>query len=444
MDTLATLELALESAPQDPALHWALAAAYRTQGDELAALAHQIAAKTLEAPPPRSAINLCNVATGYFMKGEHKTAARWYRLVLQLDPEMAIPYMNLASICADAGLAAEAEACRARAYAIQRVFVEQESLATRRVLMLSVGRTSGNVALELMLPTSACSRIKYIIDYADEAEDARLPPYDLVFNAIGEPDVAALLEQRVAGFVARCGRLVLNQPAAVIATQRHRMPALFADLDGVVTAPCLRYDCDAAQPDGLAALLAGGGLDFPVLMRPAGTHGGDRFQRCETLEELRAGLEQASGIQYLTSYRDYRSADGHYRKYRVIFVDGQPYAYHLAISERWMVHYFSADMQAHPWKIAEEQRYLDDMAGVLGPRAMAALAAIGARLGLDYAGIDFTLLPDGSLFVFEANATMLVHRERANGILAHKNVYVQRIVDAFERMLARHETLGRA
>jgi hypothetical protein len=56
-------------------------------------------------------------------------------------------------------------------------------------------------------------------------------------------------------------------------------------------------------------------------------------------------------------------------------------------------------------------------------------------LGLDYGGIDFTLLPDGRVFVFEANATMLVHRERENGVLAYKNRYVQRIVGGFGAML---------
>jgi hypothetical protein len=74
---------------------------------------------------------------------------------------------------------------------------------------------------------------------------------------------------------------------------------------------------------------------------------------------------------------------------------------------------------------------------VLGSRALDAVAAVGRRLDLDYAGIDFALLGDGKIFVFEANATMLVHRERNNGPLAHKNARVQSIVDAFERMLAR-------
>jgi glutathione synthase/RimK-type ligase-like ATP-grasp enzyme len=68
---------------------------------------------------------------------------------------------------------------------------------------------------------------------------------------------------------------------------------------------------------------------------------------------------------------------------------------------------------------------------------MRAIAAIGRRLDLDYAGVDFTLLPDGRVLVFEANATMLVHRERIDGMAAHKNPYVERIVCAFEQLQLR-------
>ncbi len=119
-----------------------------------------------------------------------------------------------------------------------------------------------------------------------------------------------------------------------------------------------------------------------------------------------------------------------------IFVDREPFAYHLAISSQWMVHYFSAEMTAAPWKIDEERRFLEDSRAALGERAMNAIAAIGRRLDLDYAGIDYTVLADGRVLVFEANATMLVHRETNDGVLAHKNVFVQRIVDAFERLQA--------
>jgi glutathione synthase/RimK-type ligase-like ATP-grasp enzyme len=57
-------------------------------------------------------------------------------------------------------------------------------------------------------------------------------------------------------------------------------------------------------------------------------------------------------------------------------------------------------------------------------------------MGLDYAGVDFSLLPDGRVLLFEANATMLVHPEAADGPLAHKNPAIEQILSAFREMLA--------
>ena len=66
--------------------------------------------------------------------------------------------------------------------------------------------------------------------------------------------------------------------------------------------------------------------------------------------------------------------------------------------------------------------------------ARAARAQSGARRGLDYAGVDFGLLPDGRVLVFEANATMLVHPE-PEGCFAYRNPAVQAIQRAFMAML---------
>ena len=70
----------------------------------------------------------------------------------------------------------------------------------------------------------------------------------------------------------------------------------------------------------------------------------------------------------------------------------------------------------------------------IGDAALEAIGAIGRRLDLDYAGIDFSILPDGRVLVFEANAAMLVHPER-EPVFAYRNPAVHRILDAFADML---------
>ncbi|MFM0205652.1 hypothetical protein PQR53_38235 [Paraburkholderia fungorum] len=430
------------AASLDPPHHRALAEARRRDGDELGAVAHLIAAHTLDAyaaaTPDASASNLCDVATGYFMTGNHVIAEYWYRLVLRFDPQVAVACQNLAAILASAGHVDEAAAYRERAYRIQRVFIEGSGTAQRRVLVLCAAHTAGNVPFDALLPGTKSCRIKYAIDYAADEEDQRLPPYDLVFNAIGDEDIAAPLAARLARFVSQCARPVLNPPATVARTQRHRTASLLDGLPDVHVAPCVQSEAAPVSRISLNAVLAEGGIDFPVLARPAATHGGDGLMLCESLAALEAWRSAQTGLAYLTAFRDYRSVDGFYRKYRIIFVDREPHPYHLAISPHWMVHYYSADMEPHPWKLDEERCFLDDPHAALGERVMRAVAAIGKRLDLDYGGIDFTVLPGGQVLVFEANATMLAHFERETGELAHKNPYVQRIVDAFERMMMRH------
>ena len=79
-------------------------------------------------------------------------------------------------------------------------------------------------------------------------------------------------------------------------------------------------------------------------------------------------------------------------------------------------------------------RLLEGFGTKQGPQSLAALAAAGRRLDLDYCGADFSLLPDGRVLLFEANATMLVHPE-TEPVLERKNVHVDRILDAFDALL---------
>jgi hypothetical protein len=179
-------------------------------------------------------------------------------------------------------------------------------------------------------------------------------------------------------------------------------------------------------------------MAFPQLVRPVGAHGGAGLARVASSSEFAEAARRQPACD-VTAFVDFASADGLFRKYRTIFIDRRPWPYHLAIGDGWLVHYFSADMLDCADRRAEELRFLDDPAASLGGRAMAALAAIGARLDLDYAGIDFSLLPDGRVLVFEANATMVVHPETPGGALDYKNPAVAAILAAFDAMVAAAE-----
>jgi hypothetical protein len=130
-----------------------------------------------------------------------------------------------------------------------------------------------------------------------------------------------------------------------------------------------------------------------------------RFRSCCARPVITpAIISRLLAIEYL----DARGPDGAVRKYRVVCVDGVLYPVHVAIAAQWKAHYFSADMADRPDYRAEEARFLANMNGVLGEPGIRALQTICATLNLDYCGVDFGRVADGTLLVFEANATMAV------------------------------------
>jgi hypothetical protein len=118
-----------------------------------------------------------------------------------------------------------------------------------------------------------------------------------------------------------------------------------------------------------------------------------------------------------------------------MMVGGQLYPLHLAISKQWKVHYFSADMRDRPEHREEEAKFLADMQGVLGAKAMAALNRLTAAMRLDYGGIDFAVNQRGEILLFEANATMVVEQPDGDLRWDYRRAAVERIHAAVRHLL---------
>jgi hypothetical protein len=77
------------------------------------------------------------------------------------------------------------------------------------------------------------------------------------------------------------------------------------------------------------------------------------------------------------------------------------------------------------------------MPQALGARAMQALQEIFATLGLDYAGIDFALAADGSVLLFEANATMVVFPPPPDPLWDYRRAAITAVLEAAARLVLR-------
>ena len=82
------------------------------------------------------------------------------------------------------------------------------------------------------------------------------------------------------------------------------------------------------------------------------------------------------------------SEDRLFRKYRVVFVEGRPYACHMAIADRWDIWYLNAGMSNSAAKRLEEETFMRTFDSASLRRHQAALAGLAERIGLDYFTID--------------------------------------------------------
>jgi tetratricopeptide (TPR) repeat protein len=264
----------------------------------------------------------------------------------------------------------------------------------------------------------------------------RMPKCDVVVNCVVDSDRGADFLDKTLEFCDNVGCPVINRPDERIRrTSRDGIAALFHGINGL-TVPRMRRLERGALGEFAAQ---DGAFDRPLLIRPIGTHGGKDFERLESARDLDAYLSGIPSAEfYLSEFHDYRSADGYYRKYRLIFVDREIYPYHLTIGPDWKQHYFRVDMGAQSWMRPEEEAFLADWRSVFHGQLGEAVTEAARRLDLDYAGMDCTI-SEGQVLVFESNPAMLVHLMDSPVEFPYRHKYVPRIFDAFSAMLLRRK-----
>lgn len=310
-----------------------------------------------------------------------------------------------------------------RALAIKRVYLDPLPLNDRQpvVLLLRDAPYNVNAPLEMILDRSRVAIHKVFV------EGSVVLPDGVAFCAFGYSAQASNAIARVAELAPRA----VNDPNVLVRCARERLPQTLAGVDGISIVETARV-----SGHDLAS------IEVPALVRPADTHAGEGLLLAAEASDVEWHHQRWQADEYhVTRFVDYRSADGYYRKYRIVLVDGVAYPYHLAIANRWMVHYRSSLMAQHEWMREEEAQFLSDPRAVF-PQWDAIASAIAKHIGLDYLGLDVAKLPDGSMLIFEADPAMLVHDEEpSNQVASYKRPHVAVIREALHALLGKHASL---
>lgn len=381
---------------------------------------------------PAGHVNLANLL---YENGDYDKACEHYEAALQLAPTHHQAHQGLSYVLTELGDEEGALFHRQKGFEGQSVITQpyygEKAPVSVLLLMSAIG---GNTPTRWLLDDRVFQVHTVIVEYVQPT--TLLPPHQLIFNAISDADLAAsaLIDAKV--WLESAFAPVINPPSSLETTGRLAIAKRFCGIPGLMVPRLARWSkASLIDPTTREARLPQG-WHFPILLRVPGFHTGRHFIKVDHERELSSALDSLPGQDVLMmEYIDVRGADGKYRKYRVMMIGGQLYPLHLAISSDWKVHYFTSDMANHAAYREEEAKFLEQMQDVLGAKVMDALQYIQKELGLDYAGLDFTVNEKGDLVLFEANATMVVVPPDADPMWEYRRPAVNRIVHAAQQMM---------
>lgn len=324
---------------------------------------------------------------------------------------------------------------------LNRLYRGKRENDTSRLRVLAIAAASdigANTPIEFLVEGSDIDlAIWYVLP--DAPLPTPMPAHDiaiLIAPATADGEVALAQTEALAS---AWPRPLLNSPAKIRNLERDRLYRQLARIPGLIipaTARVSRSDLTAVARRKCLLMNAVPGGEFPVIIRPFGSHAGFGLAKIDSPRHLSDYLqERGEDGFFVSNYVDYSSPDGKFRKYRVALVGGQPYACHMAIAEQWKVWYLNADMALSVPNRVEEAAFMEFFDSEFAVRHRDALAQMADRIGLDYLIVDCAQTQAGELLIFEADNCAIVHDMDPPSVYPYKPAQMRKIFDGFVKML---------
>jgi hypothetical protein len=325
--------------------------------------------------------------------------------------------------------------------AVHQLFRSPCAAARPRLRVLALAAEidmGGNTPIEFLLEGSDIElKTLYIVPGHDIPMP--LPEHDVaIVIASDSPQSGAALAEMV-GLAPRWPRPVLNAPLLVSNLDRDKLYRLLRGIDGIdipATIPVCREQLEDVAEARMSLTTVAQGTEFPIIVRPRGSHAGRGLAKVTDVAEMRAYLDGHPEREFFISrFVDYSGADGQFRKYRIVIVDGKPYPCHMAIADRWDIWYLNAGMSFSESKRLEEAEFMRTFDDAFAVRHKHALSRMIERVGLDYFLVDCAENQKGELLIFEADNTAVVHNMDSPSLFPYKPPQMLAIFKAFADML---------
>jgi hypothetical protein len=315
-----------------------------------------------------------------------------------------------------------------------------------RVLALAAAiDMGGNTPIEFLLEESGIELLTLYIVAGVELP-VPLPDHDVAIVIASDSEECRDALGVIDSVAARWPRPMLNPPRLVCNLDRDKLHRLVSGIEGLdipATIGVTRAQLSGVAQSNLVFADIAAELQFPVIVRPRGSHAGVGLAKLDDRAAIDRYLAERPEPEFFVSrFVDYASEDGLFRKYRIVFVEGRAYACHMAIADRWDIWYLNAGMSDSAAKRLEEETFMRTFDIGFGRRHWTALAGLADRIGLDYFTIDCAENKRGELLIFEADNTAVVHNMDSPVLFPYKPPQMRAIFEAFAAMLYRRARQG--
>lgn len=368
----------------------------------------------------------------------------------QRNPLDANAYLDLSVVLLLTGHPENALAVQAEAITISPHYFlpsKQAKAGMRLLVLKGPGDLMANTPVEFLVEDSDVSMdVVYLTEKAELPKS--LPDHDVMMVAIGESDTSQPLLERAARYLHDWPGPIINRPEYIARLSRDGAYTALRGVPGIAMPASVRVDRSVLESikegkTALTSILPDG--DFPIIVRPRGSHAGTNLEKIDCPEGLSTYLDHVDSTGfYLSRFVDYRGSDGLFRKYRIALIDGHAFVCHYAVSERWMIHYLNAGMTESPEKRAEEAACMATFDDEFALRHANALRAINEHIGLAYVGIDCAETPSGELLIFEVDNSMVVHAMDPEDLFPYKAPAMRKVFAAFRELLEKSRQSGAA
>jgi len=373
---------------------------------------------------------------------------------LQSDLADAAALMDLSVIDQLLGDQSAGLKWQAEALGLQRLYRSSWPASTEALHLLAFmapGDVGANTPIEFLLEgADVVLHSLYIVpgQGPSQALLRSLPDHDVAIVAACESDRNRPVLHEIQRMIQSWPCAVLNQPAAVSLASREHLFSILQSVPGLRMMTTARIGRAALAQMGAGLKTVGQflpGAAFPLICRFIDSHAGRALVKLDSPSSIAPYLaDHADPEFFISPFVDYRSADGLFRKYRIMWVDGRPFPCHLAISDGWKIWYYNAGMGLSAAKREEEARFMATFGAGFAHRHATALATIAERFGLEYFGIDCAELRDGRLLVFEGGNDLVAHDMDPPRLYPYKSEHIQKLFAAFRDMLNRKSLRARS